>query len=243
MSVTLYDKSRQLLDICEKLASLGERDLELQVRKRVIQCLQEDTILPSTEVNTKPQPTQVDMSKKEEEREVVEELTIREIQGHRFAWNPVNNHCYELYPNDDVGKWVGKYDANIGRVDITQPDPENSGPNWMNQAAIGMVDPYKKDSMRRILIHGEEVAISTSSYKLDGSSTIATIPDKILAVNMPGAALGFIYKDRLYNNPTSLVKAVFPSKTLSSGWIHVCLKRPISSGELKWKSLYVLDHA
>jgi hypothetical protein len=240
-----YEKSRVLLEICEKFASIGEVDLESQTRKRVID------LLMNHDVNARQsgkEPTMVEMPKQEEIKEVeeqeIEELIVREIHGLRLAWNPGNNHCYELLTNDEVGKWLGIYDSSTGRVDFTMPDPESKEPNWTNQPAIGNnVDIFKKDSLRRILMHGEEVAVSTSSYKADGTSTIASSIPKILAVNKPGGALGFIYQNTLYTTPYSLIKAVYPGKKSYNGWHSLCLRRPTAMGEMKWKSLYVLDHS
>lgn len=252
MSVIPYEKVRELVEMCERLHKMGETDLENQMRERAVTLLRAQTkprldmnleegkqvtFAEMPEIQTHSRPTVI-----VEEKEEVEELTIREIHGLRLAWNPSNNYCYELLSNDEVGKWLGVYDPSTGRVDPTVPDPESKDPNWTTQAPFGIIDPFKKDFLRRTLIHGEEIAVTTSPPKQDGSSTVKSILPRILAVNKPNGSVGFIHKGRLYNNPTSLVRDIYPGKTTASGWPLTCVRRPNGRGIIQWISLYKLEH-
>ena len=238
MSMISYEKARTLLDICEKLNSLGETDLEERTRARLVEILH-----PEAPKKQEPTIAKLPSSPKQEE-EPIEELNIREIHGQRVAWNPSNNHCYELLANDDVGKWIGIYDIYSGKIDRTVPDPESDEPNWTTLPVLGETpDPYKKDFMRQTLIHGEEVAVTTSFAKLDGTSTVRPPLPKIYAVNKYGGALGFLYNNRLYANSNALFKAVYENKKVGNGWHSVCLRRPWGpKQELSWISLYKLEH-
>lgn len=254
MSVIPYDKVRELVEMCGRLQKMGEADLENQMRERAVSLLTGSTVKREvapvpvqvkqvTFADMPSQPQQTPKPVEINEKEEVEELTIREVHGLSVAWNPANNHCYEVLSNDEVGKWIGIYDATTERVDPTVPDPESKEPNWTTQTPFGIIDPFKKDFLRRVLIHGEEVAVTTSPPKQDGTSTVKSTMPKILAVNRPNGPVGFIHKGRLYNNPTSLVRDVYPGKTTTSGWPLTCLRRPNGRGVPQWISLYKLEHA
>lgn len=250
MSVIPYEKVRELVEMCDRLHKMGETDLESQMRERAVTLLTGTSVKresvkqePVKQVTFAEMPLLPPVSEQEkEEKEEIEELTIREIHGLRLAWNPTNNFCYELLSNDEVGKWLGVYDSNTGRVDPTVPDPESKDPNWTTQTPLGIIDPFKKDFLRRTLIHGEEVAVTTSPPKLDGSSTVKSTLPRILAVNKANGSIGFIHKGRLYNNPTSLVRDIYPGKTTASGWPLTCVRRPNGRGVIQWISLYKLEH-
>ena len=237
MACIPYEKIQTLLCMCPKLLELEEPKLEEAVRERVLELLKAAPVsqfpVPEPTVPVPPRPVEQE----------VEELYIQTILGKKVAMNPKTNGCWDVLDDDEVGPWIGLYNPTNGTIDRTEPDPDLPlSERWINLPPMGKNDPLEQEVFRQILQDKERVCIANPSPKKDGSSTIILMNDNISAINREGIPAGFLYKGRLYQSPTALLRAAEEKKTTRTGNVHVCVQRKDERDGLnKWFSLKVLS--